>query len=239
MSTLSQGSDEALINLTKDDLKKHDDSCGDDKKEQYAGSIYILVNPIIPSLIKIGYSDDVEKRLKTLNRNSGLPDPFYCYATYKVKDRLKDKEVHKLIDGLAPNLRYKESREFYKMSAKKGYEVLERIANIHSDGALLTRYPINEKGESISISSKATHPKKDNLTFELLGIPVGATLTFVKDEKITCTTLDKKNKVSFEGKTYSLSGLGQHLMKVKAIQGGLYFAYNGETLVDIRKRLDV
>ena len=77
------------------------------------------------------------------------------------------------------------------------------------------------------------------MTFELLGIPVGTTLTFVKDAKITCTTLDKKNKVFFEGKTYSLSGLGKYLMKVKAIQGGLYFTFNGETLVDIRKRLNV
>ena len=241
MSTLSQCLDEALINLIEDELKKRGYTCGGEKKEQFAGSIYILVNPAFPDMVKIGYADDVEKRLKSLNRNSALPDPFHCYAAYKVKKRLRDKELHRLIDTLDPTLRHAKNREFYGMDAKKAYEVLSAIAQINGSEAQLIRYPIDKNGEGApeSTPSKTTPPKKGNLTFELLGIPVGTTLTFVKDAKITCTTLDKKNKVSFEGKTYSLSGLGKYLMKVKAIQGGLYFAYNGETLVDIRKRLNV
>ena len=45
MSTLSQCLDEALINLIEDELKKRGYTCGGEKKEQFAGSIYILVNP--------------------------------------------------------------------------------------------------------------------------------------------------------------------------------------------------
>lgn len=241
MSTLSQCLDEALINLIEDELKKRGYTCGGEKKEQFAGSIYILVNPAFPDMVKIGYADDVEKRLKTLNRNSALPDPFHCYAAYKVKKRLRDKELHRLIDTLDPTLRHAKNREFYGMDAPKAYEILSAIAQINGSEAQLIRYPIDENDKSApgSTSSKTTPPKKGNLTFELLGIPVGTTLTFVKDSKITCTTLDKKNKVFFGGKTYSLSGLGQYLLKVKSIQGGKYFTYNGETLVDIRKRLDV
>lgn len=52
--------------------------------------IYILVNPSFKNLVKIGYADDVAKRLKSLNSNAGLPDPYHVYATYKVKKRLED-----------------------------------------------------------------------------------------------------------------------------------------------------
>ena len=54
MSTLSQCLDEALINLIEDELKKRGYTCGGEKKEQFAGSIYILVNTAFPDMVKIG-----------------------------------------------------------------------------------------------------------------------------------------------------------------------------------------
>ncbi|MBQ5310707.1 MAG: GIY-YIG nuclease family protein, partial [Oscillospiraceae bacterium] len=53
-------------------MKKRGYEYGWYKKEQYIGAVYILVNPAFPNLVKIGYADDVQKRLKTLNSNSGL-----------------------------------------------------------------------------------------------------------------------------------------------------------------------
>lgn len=35
------------------------------------GVIYILTNPSFPQYVKIGYADNVESRLKQLNRRSG------------------------------------------------------------------------------------------------------------------------------------------------------------------------
>ena len=37
--------------------------------ENKTGVIYILTNPSFPDYVKIGYADDVDRRLKELNRS--------------------------------------------------------------------------------------------------------------------------------------------------------------------------
>lgn len=48
------------------------------------GVIYILTNPSFPEYVKIGYADDIKKRLKQLNRSECIPFAFRVYATYEV-----------------------------------------------------------------------------------------------------------------------------------------------------------
>lgn len=57
--------------------------------EKSQGVIYILTNPSFPDYIKIGYADDVKKRLKELNRSECIPFPFRLYAYYE-KERRKE-----------------------------------------------------------------------------------------------------------------------------------------------------
>ena len=87
------------------------------------GVIYILTNPSFPEYVKIGYADDMNKRLKQLNRSECIPFAFRVYAIYEVSSRLSDLKIHSIIDKLNPNLRSVESfdgkqriREFYAMS---------------------------------------------------------------------------------------------------------------------------
>lgn len=47
------------------------------------GVIYILTNPSFPDYVKIGYADDVQKRLKELNRSECIPFAFRLYAYYE------------------------------------------------------------------------------------------------------------------------------------------------------------
>lgn len=115
------------------------------KKIEYAGVIYILVNPAFPNLVKIGYSDDIMRRLRDLNSNSALPDPFHVYATYKVKKRLRDLQLHNLIDSLDSDLRHTANREFYEMSAEKAYGILSAIAQINGDENLLVKNPCQDE----------------------------------------------------------------------------------------------
>ena len=87
------------------------------------GEIYTLTNPSFPQYVKIGYADDVEKRLQQLNRSECTPFAFRIYATYEVEQRLDDLKLHKMIDQLNPELRSiddvdgkKRVREFFAMS---------------------------------------------------------------------------------------------------------------------------
>ena len=69
------------------------------------GVIYILTNPSFPDYVKIGYADDIDKRLKQLNRSECIPFAFRVYATYEVNSRLSDLKLHTIIDKLNPDLR--------------------------------------------------------------------------------------------------------------------------------------
>lgn len=66
------------------------------------GVIYILTNPSFPEYVKIGYADDIQRRLKQLNRSECVPFAFRVYATYEVADRLSDIQIHNIIDSLNP-----------------------------------------------------------------------------------------------------------------------------------------
>ena len=102
------------------------------------GVIYILTNPSFPEYVKIGYADNVERRLKELNRSECIPFAFRLYAYYEVSTRLSDLKIHEMIDKLNPNLRSiddiegkKRIREFYEMDAEEAYSILESIATIN------------------------------------------------------------------------------------------------------------
>lgn len=69
------------------------------------GVIYILTNPSFPDYVKIGCADDIDKRLKQLNRSECIPFAFRVYATYEVNSRLSDLKLHAIIDKLNPDLR--------------------------------------------------------------------------------------------------------------------------------------
>ena len=49
-----------------------------------AGVIYTLTNPSFPEYVKIGYADDIDKRLQQLNRSECIPFAFRVYATYVI-----------------------------------------------------------------------------------------------------------------------------------------------------------
>ena len=102
------------------------------------GVIYILTNPSFQDYVKIGYADDVNKRLKELNRSECIPFAFRLYAYYEVPQRLTDKKLHELIDMINPDLRAIEefdgkrrTREFYNMTSEKAYKILQAIAQIN------------------------------------------------------------------------------------------------------------
>ncbi len=101
------------------------------------GVIYVLTNPSFPEYVKIGYADNLQNRLSQLNRSECLPFAFRAFCTYEVEGRLKDKDVHALIDKLNPDLRAIETfdgkprvREFYAMSPEDAYDILSSIAAI-------------------------------------------------------------------------------------------------------------
>lgn len=104
------------------------------------GYIYIMTNPGMNDLIKIGYAADPEKRRKELSSSSGVPADFEIYATYAVPVKLADKKVHNLIVTLNPNLKFNPKKEFFAMTPDDAFKILEALASIHGRMHKLYKY---------------------------------------------------------------------------------------------------
>lgn len=223
--------------------------------ENKVGYIYILTNPSFKEYVKIGYADDINKRLAALNSSETVPFSFRVYATYEVTQRLADKIVHRIIDRINSNLRVKETidgktrvREFYEMSAEEAYSLLYDIAELSDRVDSLKLYtPSDEEikdEEKADKARKSYEKRRKPLTFTEYGIPIGAELVYIKDENIKCKVVSDK-KVEFEGKEYSLSALAGELnvrrgSKNRFVAGTDMFSYNGEALSwQLRNRLGI
>lgn len=211
------------------------------------GYIYILTNPSFPDYVKIGYADDVESRVRQLNRSECTPYAFRVYATYETEARLTDLRLHAMIDKLNPDLRSRDEidgkkrvREFYSMSAEDAYGIFEAMAEIHGTMDKLHLHSISKADAKQEEQAKSiARQKKEKFEFSRLGIPVGAQLVFIHDPSIMVVVADGKRTVTYNGEDWSLSALAKVLLnRNSTVQGTLHFAYNGETIADMRDRLE-
>ena len=210
------------------------------------GCIYILTNPSFPEYVKIGYASNLENRLKQLNRSETIPFAFRAYAIYEVEKTLTDKELHKLIDKLNPDLRTIETfdgkervKEFYAISAEDAYSLLECIAKISGTTNRLKKmkpegHEIEDEKTAIKIKETV---RRGPFNFTKCGIPIGSELVFVEDPKVKVKVVDDRH-IEYNGEITSMSALAQHIKGFNhPVQGTLWFKYNDEVLSSLRERL--
>ena len=215
------------------------------------GVIYILTNPSFPEYVKIGYADDMDKRLQQLNRTECIPFAFRAYATYEVNSRLSDLKIHSIIDKLTPNLRSIENfngkqrvREFYAMSPEDAYSILEAIAEIHGRADKLKRIAMDEaQKQAEETAQEIEEEHKERLSpfaFSKCNISAGEFVSWYDDPDMKFKVLDEKS-VEYKGKQFSLSALAALILgkdSSAGVAGPRYFKYKGEWLNDIRHRLE-
>ena len=217
------------------------------------GVIYILTNPSFPEYVKIGYADDVERRLAELNRSECTPFAFRVYATYEVDSRLSDMKIHSIIDRLNPELRSIDNfngkrrvREFYAMSAEDAYLILEAIAEIHNFSARLKKWELSKEdsiaeeiAEEVKLEKQA---RGANFLFSDYQIPVGATLSKVDEPSVMCTVVDDR-RISYNGEIMYITLFARLISGKNYITKGPrylvnHFEYNGILLKDICDEID-
>ena len=186
------------------------------------GYIYIMTNPALKDMVKIGYATDVEARRKQLS-TTALPYDYEVYATYETPGNLEDKKLHKLIDNLNPDLRVTKNREFFVMSPEEAYELLETIAIISGTKDKLKKARVKEE--------KKQKVKKPPVNFFKCGIPEGAELVFIEDPSVVVTVVGER-KVLYKDEITSLSAVSDSI-KGGSTQGPRYFTYNGKTVSQI------
>ena len=212
------------------------------------GYIYILTNPSFPQFVKIGYTDNVERRVAELNRSTAIPYSFRVYATYEVNSRLTDLKLHNVIEKLNPDLRTIEisdghvrKREFFAMTPEDAYALLEAMAEIHGteDKLVLVEPSALEKAQERDARETSERAKPFN--FSMCGIEKGEQVEFWPTTNTASgkllTVVDDKH-VEYDGQTMSLSAAAGYFLDKpgQPLPGPCFFKYKGEWLNDIRHR---
>ncbi len=186
------------------------------------GYIYIMTNPALKDMVKIGYASDVEVRRQQLS-TTALPYEYEVYATYETCGNLEDKKLHRMIDKLNPDLRVSKNREFFVMSPSDAYELLEAIATISGTMDKLEKVKAAEK--------KQQYVRKPPVNFSKCGIPVGAELVFIEDPSVVAYVVSDR-KVQYQDEITSLSAISSKI-KGYSSAGPSFFSYNGKTIAEI------
>lgn len=214
------------------------------------GVIYILTNPSFKEYVKIGYADNIENRLNELNKSETIPYAFRVYAIYEVDRRLTDIELHKLIDSLNPDLRTvetfdgkKREKEFYAMSPKEAYSLLESIAKVSGTSCRLKKmkpegHEILDEKVAEEVKEESESERRKPWSFSQYGIPIGSVLVSCDRPGKTVRVVDEKH-VDYYGETLSMSAATSRILEEEAPwQGPKHFTYNGKKLTDIRKEIE-
>lgn len=185
------------------------------------GYIYILTNKSFKdNCIKIGYSVDVERRVKDLS-GSGLPYDYEIYCTYEIPASQKaDKSLHRLIQMLNPNLRITPNREFFDIAPEVAYKMFEEMAVIHGREDKLKLYKNDE------IDKEESHKRGEPFSFTKCQIPIGSTIVYIYDETITAKVVDDR-KIEYQGEIMYMTTLAKKLTGKLVIRGPECFKYNG------------
>ena len=190
------------------------------------GYIYIMINPALHDMVKIGYATNVEARRQQLS-TTALPYEYEIYATYETSGNLEDKKLHKLIDNLNPDLRVSKGREFFVMTPQEAYELLEAIAIISGSQNKLKMVKNNTTNPRQTI-------RKPSIDFYKCGLKNGDELICKEDSSIK-VIIKGNHKVLYNDELTSLSAIMRSL-KGYSVAGPAFFTYNGELLTDIAER---
>lgn len=92
--------------------------------EPVRGFLYILSNPSMPGLLKIGMTEgDVSERIKQLSSGTGVAEPFVLEAQIISADPLRDERI--VHERLAPYR--KPNREFFELSVRDAVATLQQV----------------------------------------------------------------------------------------------------------------
>lgn len=202
--------------------------------EATTGVVYILGNAAQPDFVKVGFTVDLQERVRDLERVAASPFPWDCiYAAEVDNPGAWIRMVRDLFAGK------RVSRCFFETAVTEevmGVLKLARGKEVSlslGDGKKRTRVKTQEKNKK---------GRGRNFDFERLGIAAGVELEFAGEAEAVCrVTQVKPPRVEFSGETLTLTEAAARVLgreNTKGVQGPLWWRIEGETLVARRKRLE-
>jgi hypothetical protein len=195
-----------------------------------SGIIYLLTNPAMPGIIKIGKTnhEDVKLRMSQLY-STGVPLPFQCeYAALVNAPDEVEKALHK---AFSPQ-RLNPKREFFAIEAYQAIAIL-KLLEVQNVSTLVEQEP--ELVDKLEIEAgKAYAAKRPKMNFVEMGIPVGSELVFINGGEVAEVLSERT--IKFRGEETSITqatrtALGEGYSY--NVAPGPYWTYMGRRLRDI------
>lgn len=202
-------------------------------KQNNYGIVYVLTNPAMPGLVKIGMTsrNNIDERMKELY-GTGVPVPFECKYACKVKSSDCEKIEKALHTAFAPD-RINANREFFKIKPEQAMAILELFNREDVTQEITDEIDNDLTTEDKSASEKINSSRRPPLNYFEMGMKRDDLLVFIKDNNIIASIADEK-KVMYEGEIYSLTALTKKILNIQhAIQPTGYWMFNGKNLRDI------
>ena len=191
------------------------------------GIVYVLTNPAMPGLVKIGKTvkDSVEGRLNELY-STGVPVPFECAYAARVAD---ESEVERAFHQAFGPYRINPKREFFEIEPEQAIALLRLMADEDVTPA------IQREAESVDEGSKEASRKlkarRPNLNFVEMGIPIGSILEFMNSD--ATVEVISERKVMFQDEEMSLTAVTKELLNNDyQVAPGPYWSFNGKTIIE-------
>ena len=188
--------------------------------------IYILTNPAIPDLVKIGRTNNLVDRVRSLSKHSGVPVPFEVFYAAVVKDAARvETHIH---EGFGD----------HRINPERVLSILKLVEV--EDVTPTVDFVEDEQDRQTLIKERE---RLRSFRFSFVDIPVGATLSFVRDENITAQVVSDRH-VLFEGSRTSLTqssltvlsrNFGKSWSTVRVPD---YWVFENETLSERRLRME-
>lgn len=194
--------------------------------------VYVLTNPAMPGLVKIGKTTqlEVEERMKQLY-STGVPIPFDCAFACKVRDASEVEKALHLAFGMT---RLNPNREFFKLEPERVIAVLKLLkvddVTAEFEHTIESDLPEADKQSALAVKRSMRPP----MNFYELGMMTGSVLV-AKEEGLQAVVVAEK-KVQFEGEVLSLTAATRKLLALPedyAIQPSPHWTFNGKTIKEI------
>ena len=200
-----------------------------------ANIVYILTNQAMPDLIKIGITDNLERRMRELDKTA-TPLPFECYYAVEITDKSKIKFIEKKMHESFDDKRIRQNREFFSVSPQQAKAFLEVIEAMGGKNVTPTDDIVETPQDKQALDN--ARKKRKRVNFNMIDLKPGTILKFSKDNTITCEVHDE-TKVKFRDKVTSLSDSADIVLKEMgydwvAVQGTIWWCYEGKKLSEIR-----
>ena len=195
-------------------------------------TVYILTNESMLDIIKIGITDNLSRRLRDLD-NTSTPLPFECFYALEVEDA---QSIEKLLHEAFDDKRVRQNREFFNCTPEQAKSAL-KIGEKMGGRDVTPKEVVVETEQDRQALDNAKKKKGRVDYFGILGIRIGETLTFSKDQNLTCV-VKENGQVLFREELTTLSGSALTIVSEmgyswQQVRGAGYWCYKGTTLLDL------